>query len=112
MATALSGTTKPSPGNGPAWIPNAPRPDDLQGNVRLLKAKAEEDSARLPLATGLPVLRRASPTRAEAMSRHACAVCGKRDQAERMVYSRWTNDRYCVDIDACKRRSKRQKRGG
>lgn len=41
------------------------------------------------------------------VTKHACARCGKKDLAERMVYSRFTRARYCADMTACDRRFKR-----
>lgn len=43
--------------------------------------------------------------------RYGCGVCGKRDTAERMIYSRFTGNRYCVDLAACRAR-KLKKLGG
>lgn len=44
------------------------------------------------------------------MTRYPCARCGKQSTAERMVYSKWTRNRYCLDFDACTRRKKRAER--
>jgi len=41
----------------------------------------------------------------------ACARCGKRLPDEtRRVYSSWTRNHYCIDVDACARRAKRRGR--
>ncbi len=41
---------------------------------------------------------------------HRCALCGRRDRAETMVYSRFTRNRYCGDdLAACERRAKRHR---
>lgn len=38
-----------------------------------------------------------------------CARCGKRLRADGLyVYSRWTRNHYCFDMDACGRRAKRK----
>lgn len=42
--------------------------------------------------------------------KHACARCGKRDTADRMVFSSFTRNRYCADLSACDRRFKRRKK--
>lgn len=42
--------------------------------------------------------------------RYPCALCGKRQVAEKMVYSRHLKVRYCADIMACDVRSKRARR--
>lgn len=39
---------------------------------------------------------------------HACARCGRRQTADRMVYSSHTGSRYCADIDACGRRANKR----
>lgn len=41
------------------------------------------------------------------MVRHACGRCGKQQPAERMVYSKWTRQRYCADLTACAKRARR-----
>jgi hypothetical protein len=38
---------------------------------------------------------------------YECARCGKRQQADRMVFSSHTRNHYCAQIDACSRRAKR-----
>lgn len=45
-----------------------------------------------------------------AVTRYACARCGKRQPADQMVYSRFTKNRYCRQLDDCARRAKRRKR--
>ncbi len=45
---------------------------------------------------------------ATSTKRYACAICGKRDRPERMVFSTHTRNRYCRDIDACSRRARRK----
>ena len=42
--------------------------------------------------------------------KHACGICGKRSTSDKMVYSRFTGNRYCADKAACDRRAKRTKR--
>ena len=44
------------------------------------------------------------------MSRHTCALCGRRVTPETSTYSRWTKNRYCLDWKACERRAKRRQR--
>ncbi len=44
------------------------------------------------------------------VTRHACARCGKRHPADRMIYSTFTRNRYCADIAGCDRRHKREKK--
>lgn len=39
--------------------------------------------------------------------RHACARCGKRQPADRMVYSKHSHLRYCRDFKTCDRRATR-----
>ena len=41
---------------------------------------------------------------------YECARCGKRQTADRMVFSTHTRDHYCAQIDACTRRAKKGKR--
>jgi hypothetical protein len=41
-------------------------------------------------------------------TKHACARCGKKDVAERMVFSTFTRNRYCRDMTACDKRFKRR----
>ncbi len=45
---------------------------------------------------------------------HRCALCGRRQSAEKMIYSRHTGARYCTgaDIDACTRRARRLQKEG
>ena len=38
---------------------------------------------------------------------YLCARCGKRATADRMVFSAFTRNHYCADVDACTRRAKR-----
>jgi len=38
---------------------------------------------------------------------YACALCGKRDVSERMVFSSFTHNRYCPDTKACDRRRRK-----
>lgn len=45
------------------------------------------------------------------VTRYACARCGKRQPADRMVYSRFTRNRYCRDLTACDRRHHRRQKG-
>lgn len=40
--------------------------------------------------------------------RYACAVCGRRDLADRMIYSRHTGNRFCSDFGACRKRLRRK----
>jgi hypothetical protein len=43
-------------------------------------------------------------------SKHACARCGKKDTAARMVFSRFTGNRYCAyETGACEKRAKRRR---
>jgi hypothetical protein len=42
--------------------------------------------------------------------KHACARCGHRDTAERMVYSAWTGERYCMRLSECDKRAAKQRR--
>lgn len=42
--------------------------------------------------------------------RHACTLCGKLAPAEKLVYSTHTGNRYCPDLDACKKRARRKGR--
>ena len=42
------------------------------------------------------------PLRAHAR-RYPCAVCGRHKTADRLIYSRWTRNRYCADIADCRR---------
>lgn len=44
------------------------------------------------------------------MLRHVCARCGKKSPVERMVFSTFTRQRYCSDVDACGRRARRKSR--
>jgi hypothetical protein len=39
-----------------------------------------------------------------------CSRCGKRQPAEKMVYSRFTRNHYCADFDPCDRRRIRNAR--
>ena len=39
----------------------------------------------------------------------SCARCGKR-LGEQRIFSSWTRSYYCVDIDACARRTKKKER--
>jgi len=39
--------------------------------------------------------------------RHLCDRCGRKQPAERMIYSTHTKRRYCADFGACDRRVKR-----
>jgi len=39
---------------------------------------------------------------------YPCGRCGKRQTAARMLYSRWTHQRFCTDLDACAKRSSRR----
>lgn len=41
-------------------------------------------------------------------TRHACARCGKKQKADRMVFSTHTRSRYCSDITACAKRARRK----
>jgi hypothetical protein len=45
------------------------------------------------------------------VTKHACARCGKRETADRMVFSTYTRNRYCRDMTACDRRFKRKTKG-
>jgi len=40
--------------------------------------------------------------------RYACAKCGRYEPADRMIYSRFTRNRYCSDDRACTTRAKRR----
>jgi len=40
---------------------------------------------------------------------YRCGCCGKRLKADQWIYSRWTGNRYCTDLDACTKRTKRLK---
>jgi hypothetical protein len=44
------------------------------------------------------------------VTRYPCSRCGKKDTAEHLVYSRFTGNRYCPDLDACDRRAKRRRK--
>lgn len=44
------------------------------------------------------------------MTKHECARCGKKQSAEQMTYSRFTQRRYCRDMAACDRRFRRKAR--
>lgn len=46
-----------------------------------------------------------------APARHVCDRCGRKQPADRMVYSTHTRRRYCRDFNACDRRTKRNGRG-
>jgi hypothetical protein len=35
----------------------------------------------------------------------SCARCGKRVREGTYIYSRFTKNRYCIDMDACARRA-------
>lgn len=37
---------------------------------------------------------------------YVCARCGLRTVGNRLMFSRFTRQRYCMDIDACERRAK------
>lgn len=39
----------------------------------------------------------------------ACARCGKRQTADRMVFSSFSRNHYCANVDACGRRAKRRR---
>jgi hypothetical protein len=39
--------------------------------------------------------------------RHACEICGKKQTAPDLIYSRFTKSHYCRDFDACDRRKHR-----
>jgi hypothetical protein len=39
-----------------------------------------------------------------------CGICDRRLREGEYVYSRWTGERYCCDLNACKR--KRKRKGG
>lgn len=41
--------------------------------------------------------------------RYECARCGHRSAADAMIYSHWTRNRYCANVDACARRRKRRR---
>jgi hypothetical protein len=40
----------------------------------------------------------------------SCARCGRRLRQDRWVYSRFTRNRYCIEIDACEKRAKKGKK--
>jgi hypothetical protein len=40
--------------------------------------------------------------------RHQCAKCGRYSPADKMVFSRFTKNRYCQDDRACSARAKRR----
>lgn len=44
------------------------------------------------------------------VTRYACARCGRWQTADRMVYSRYTRQRYCRDMTGCDRRHRRLQR--
>jgi len=37
-----------------------------------------------------------------------CARCGRQLRQDRWIYSRFTRNRYCVEIDACETRAKKK----
>ena len=39
---------------------------------------------------------------------YCCARCGRYQPAARLVYSRWTRNRYCIDIKTCEKRAHRR----
>jgi hypothetical protein len=45
-----------------------------------------------------------------AAPRYACGRCGRRATADRMVYSRHSGNRYCIDMGACAKRAAARKR--
>jgi hypothetical protein len=38
---------------------------------------------------------------------YSCARCGKQLRNEQWLYSSWTKNRYCLNIDSCGRRARR-----
>lgn len=42
-----------------------------------------------------------------ATTKKTCARCGRQMPADRMVFSSWTRNHYCTDVDACGRRAAR-----
>lgn len=53
----------------------------------------------------------ATKTRSKAQPKYPCALCGRRDRAEAMVYSSHTGNRYCgSNVNECHARHRRQKR--
>ena len=44
------------------------------------------------------------------LTRYPCARCGRKQPAERMVFSTFSRKRYCVDLDGCARRAERRQK--
>ena len=42
--------------------------------------------------------------------KHACARCGKKLPAEKMIFSRHTRARYCIDLAGCDRRAAKRRK--
>ncbi len=43
--------------------------------------------------------------------RHPCALCGRELQAEQMIYSAYTHQRYCgLDLARCEHKAARRRR--
>ncbi len=43
--------------------------------------------------------------------RHPCALCGRELQAERMIYSAYTHQRYCgIDLARCETKAHKRRR--
>jgi len=40
---------------------------------------------------------------------YSCALCGKRVREGQYVYSRFTGNRYCIGMEACRARAKKRK---
>jgi hypothetical protein len=56
----------------------------------------------------VPELRLRESARLRGVSKYACARCGKKNTAARMVFSRFTGNRYCAyETGACEKRAKR-----
>lgn len=45
-----------------------------------------------------------------AVPKYHCGRCGKKGTAEQMVYSRFSGNRYCIDLAACARRAANRKK--
>ena len=41
------------------------------------------------------------------MTKYKCARCGKAAPPEKMIFSRISKSRYCMDMEACDKRRKR-----
>lgn len=46
-------------------------------------------------------------TATKAIAKHVCVRCGKKQPADKMIYSTHTRSRYCQNMAACDRRAKK-----